>query len=196
MGTPVTHTRQPRKLDKVNQLRALAHPLRVRLLYALIARSAATASMLAEAVGESPALVSYHLRQLANYGFVEEAPELVEDHRQRWWRSVGRGFEFSPAEFSEDPAGAHASTEVKRLLLEHQVERLQQFDNQQTSWGKAWADAAFSADDLLRLSPAETAEMFRELQAVLRRWREHGQTGGDTDREHVMVVLHGFPLQP
>jgi DNA-binding IclR family transcriptional regulator len=33
----------------------------------------ATATQLAERVGESPANCSWHLRQLARYGFVEEA---------------------------------------------------------------------------------------------------------------------------
>lgn len=195
MQTPGKPASEPRNIDQVTQLRALAHPLRLRLLYALNARSAATASMLADAVGESPALVSYHLRQLAGHGFVEEAPDLVEDHRQRWWRPIGRGFAFDPVEFSDDPAGAHASAEVGRLMLEHQVEQVRQFDHHRQSWGDEWSHAAFSVTDMLRLTAAETSEMYQELRDVLRRWLEHGQACDDADREHVMIVLHGFPVQ-
>ena len=53
-------------------LRALAHPLRGKLLAALRIDGPATASMLARRYGESSGATSYHLRQLARYGFVED----------------------------------------------------------------------------------------------------------------------------
>lgn len=56
------------------QLRALAHPLRVQLLGLLRLDGPATASRLAARVGESSGATSYHLRQLAAYGFVEDEP--------------------------------------------------------------------------------------------------------------------------
>ncbi|GAA0962424.1 helix-turn-helix domain-containing protein [Frigoribacterium faeni] len=71
---PGTPTGAPRPIDDVRALRAMAHPLRVRLYYALSAESPSTASRLAARVGESPALVSYHLRQLAAHDFIEHAP--------------------------------------------------------------------------------------------------------------------------
>ena len=70
---------QPRlhQLD-ARSLRGLAHPLRMRLLTALRRGGPATASQLAEKLGESSGATSYHLRQLAAHGFVEDAPE-------QWW---------------------------------------------------------------------------------------------------------------
>src|SRR5690606_6701644 len=53
-------------------LRALAHPLRIRLLEELAIGGELTATQAAERVDESPANCSWHLRQLARYGFVEE----------------------------------------------------------------------------------------------------------------------------
>lgn len=64
---------QLRKLD-AHSLRGLAHPLRIRLLGDLRLHGPATASQLAERLGESSGATSYHLRQLAAYGFVEDAP--------------------------------------------------------------------------------------------------------------------------
>src|SRR4051812_14770407 len=59
------------QVTDVRALRALAHPLRNRLLGLLRLDGPATASRLARVVGESSGATSYHLRQLAAYGFVE-----------------------------------------------------------------------------------------------------------------------------
>jgi len=65
-------------------LRALTHPARQSLLRALAAAGSATATELAGQIGESPANCSWHLRQLARYGFVTEAGGGTG--RQRPWR--------------------------------------------------------------------------------------------------------------
>lgn len=64
---------QVRSLD-ARSLRGLAHPLRMRLLDALRFGGPATASQLAAKLGESSGATSYHLRQLAAHGFIEDAP--------------------------------------------------------------------------------------------------------------------------
>ena len=54
-------------------MRALAHPVRLALLEVLADEGRLTATEAGERIGESPANASFHLRQLAKYGFVEEA---------------------------------------------------------------------------------------------------------------------------
>ncbi|WP_280726281.1 helix-turn-helix domain-containing protein [Kitasatospora sp. MAA4] len=56
-------------------LRALAHPLRLRLL-SLLTRHAMSAAEAARAVGESQANVSYHLRRLHTAGLLEVVEEV------------------------------------------------------------------------------------------------------------------------
>src|SRR6266571_1026927 len=68
-------------------LRALAHPLRQRILYHLAFAGPATSTSIAEAFGESTGSASYHLRQLARFGFIEEIPDQGSG-RERWWRLV------------------------------------------------------------------------------------------------------------
>ena len=58
--------------DPVRAIRALSHPLRVRLLDLLRFDGPSTATLLARRVGESSGATSYHLRQLARHGFIEE----------------------------------------------------------------------------------------------------------------------------
>jgi DNA-binding transcriptional ArsR family regulator len=182
----------------VGRLKAFAHPLRLRLYYALSAEEVATASRLAEMVDESVALVSYHLRQLADQGFVEEATGHGTDGRERWWRTVANSFSWSANDFA-DPAGRVVASTVKREMVAHQVSRIGEFEDTQAAWGAAWVEAAFSSDSLLRLTAAELDRMHEELQAVVRRWHEHGRstTRDEAEQpEHVMVLMHGFPFTP
>jgi DNA-binding transcriptional ArsR family regulator len=73
--------------DDAKTIRALAHPVRIALLEALVDAGTLTATEAGEHVGESPANASFHLRQLAKYGFVEEAEGGTG--RRRPWQLAG-----------------------------------------------------------------------------------------------------------
>ena len=62
-------------------------------------------------MGESPANASFHLRQLAKYGFVEEAEGGTG--RRRPWKRKHLGMRFS--EVHEDPETAAAARELSRV---------------------------------------------------------------------------------
>src|SRR5215471_21240217 len=66
-------------------IRALAHPLRLDLLQLLGSSGPATAAQCGRVLGVSQASCSFHLRQLATYGFVEDAGP-GHDRRERRWR--------------------------------------------------------------------------------------------------------------
>src|ERR1700722_4167684 len=88
-----------RKLTDARTMRALTHPVRVAMLEALTLGGAMTATELGEQIGESPTTCSFHLRQLAKYGWVEEAGG--GKGRARPWRLATIGFQTSVAQ--EDP---------------------------------------------------------------------------------------------
>src|SRR3954452_15951695 len=72
-------------------LKALAHPLRVQILRLLELREQMSVTSLAAELGETTGAISYHLRQLARHGLVEEgddAEEAPEQPDRR--RAVGR----------------------------------------------------------------------------------------------------------
>ena len=94
-------------------LEALAHPLRNRLLGLLRTDGPATASGLAERVGESSGVTSYHLRKLAEVGFVEEEADRGT-RRERWWRSVHSATSWSPSDFLGNPEAHRASVSLRR----------------------------------------------------------------------------------
>ena len=68
-------------------LKALTHPDRLRMLGILRLEGPQTASGLAARLGLNSGATSYHLRQLAQHGFIEDAPELGSA-RDRWWRAA------------------------------------------------------------------------------------------------------------
>src|SRR5690606_10755048 len=76
-----------RTVDDLDTLKAIAHPLRTRLLGLLRADGPATAAQLGRVLGESSGSTSYHLRQLERYGFVTDDEEQPSG-RERRWRAV------------------------------------------------------------------------------------------------------------
>ena len=83
-----------RELTDSQTLRALTHPVRIALIEALLLGGAMTATEVGERIGESPTTCSFHLRQLAKYGFVEEAGG--GKGRSRPWRLTSIGMQFAP----------------------------------------------------------------------------------------------------
>src|SRR6516225_9301904 len=94
--------------NEVQAIRALAHPLRLELLDLLRFEGPSTATLLGQRLGESSGATSYHLRQLARYGFVAEMPS--EGTRERWWRYQERQLMI--------PGGEASDREERTLLAE------------------------------------------------------------------------------
>ncbi|MFD6142111.1 ArsR/SmtB family transcription factor [Promicromonospora sp. NPDC060271] len=106
-------------------LRALAHPLRIRILDLLPIRGPLTASKLGEIVGESSGSTSYHLRQLAKHGLVREV-EGKGTARERWWERTPGGFSISSAG-KDSPAGRQTAEAVNMEFLRLRNERVLAF---------------------------------------------------------------------
>lgn len=106
-------------------LRALAHPLRIRILDLLPIRGPLTASKLGEIVGESSGSTSYHLRQLAKHGLVREV-EGKGTARERWWERTPGGFSISSAG-KDSAAGRQTAEAVNIEFLRLRNERVMAF---------------------------------------------------------------------
>jgi DNA-binding transcriptional ArsR family regulator len=189
-------TRTTRRITDPGVLKALAHPLRLRLYELLSARGPATATRLGDHLGEAAGLLSYHLRQLAAHGYVEEAPELARDGRERWWRVVPGGISWSTADFLGEPGPRAVAATAERQMLARQLDRLQQYTDGQDDWGNDWVDAAIGTDALMRLTPDELRALGAEVQAVVSRWANRDLPTDGAQRADVFAFVHAFPFHP
>ncbi len=157
-----------RKLRDAAELRVLAHPLRLRIWQVLHELGSATATEVAERVGESPANCSWHLRQLAKHGFVEETGE--RKGRQRPWRPVIGSLQWGEADEPSDVAAA--SDELSLLLLEQEVAGFRAWLAWRRTDPPEWQDAAGWGQTFLYLTVEELAELDAEFLEILMRYRE------------------------
>src|ERR671931_2173406 len=135
-----------RRIKDVGTLKALAHPLRAQLYRLLIVVRAATASQLAEQVDEAVALVSYHLRKLADHGLIEEAEPQSADGRERWWQPASDGLSIHDEDFRDAPEKAAAHTAASRLFFEQRADMYRRYLDERAYWGTEWTDAAESSE--------------------------------------------------
>jgi DNA-binding transcriptional ArsR family regulator len=151
-------------------LAALAHPLRVALLYQLNALGSRTASQCAQALGETPANCSYHLRQLAKVGLV--AREEAADGRERPWRSVYTGLDLHPPVEDPDPEVVTAARATRAALANAEIQEharlARQYLRLERRADRAWRDAAAMGSYSLRLTPEELAGLVKALDALIR----------------------------
>ncbi|MFE2286458.1 winged helix-turn-helix domain-containing protein [Streptomyces sp. NPDC059443] len=192
--------RQTKPVTDPRVLRVITHPIRLRLYEALIADGPATGARLSKTVPIAPGSLSYHLRQLAEYGYVEEAENQGSDSRERWWRAVPGGVRFSLADFSDSPGGREAVAAAVRVQTGRQLSRLQQWQNGGVErFGPEWAKASVSTDSLLSLTSDELRELSAEIDSVLEKWGKKSRavreaSAEDIGREHVFLFLHAFPF--
>jgi DNA-binding transcriptional ArsR family regulator len=180
----------------VESLRAIAHPIRSKMLAMLRYEGPATASELGRRLGESSGSTSYHLRQLARYGFVEEDPE-QPNRRDKRWRAASRVTHWSRAEMSTDPEGREVSDALERRQVLGAMEAFQRWLAARDDLHPAWAEGASLFDDLLRLTPSQAIRLDNELMAVFARYRTDPPPPDDADEPvaHVRIYLQALPFK-
>jgi DNA-binding transcriptional ArsR family regulator len=168
-GTTPPALPEVRHVTDARTLKALAHPVRIALIEALSMGGAMTATELGEEIGESPTTCSFHLRQLAKYGFVEEAGG--GKGRERPWRMTSIGMRFGDP--NADPEAEIAAGILGRLVRERQLERYWAWRTTRTSYPTRWQEAAIDNQHVFFVTIEELEELNREIeQLLLPRFRE------------------------
>lgn len=176
---------------EVDALKALAHPLRVRLYSELSAYGPATASALGARLGESSGATSYHLRQLEKHGFVREDASRGNG-RDRWWERVPGPIELADATFGASPAAREAGDLVEMEFVRLENERFAQYWSARTTVDEDWQRAAGTGSANLRLTAQELKELSDLVFEVIGRYRD--RSGGDVERRRVDVQFRAFPV--
>ncbi|MGE7385374.1 ArsR/SmtB family transcription factor [Streptomyces sp. NPDC004126] len=178
-----------RELD-ARSLRGLAHPLRIRMLAALRRDGPATASQLGERLGESSGSTSYHLRQLAAHGFVEDAPGHGKG-RERWWKATHDGTAFDESlMFDDDPETRSAGSTFLREIAAIHSQEIGTWLGEAHNWPKEWRTSSDLSDFTLRLTPTQSHELIHRIHELVNSYRDLPQAeGAETVRFHT----HTFP---
>ncbi|WP_189112712.1 winged helix-turn-helix domain-containing protein [Pilimelia terevasa] len=174
------------------ELRAIAHPVRLQLLDELFLGGPATATELAERLSQSPANCSWHLRQLARYGYVEEAGGGAG--RRRPWRAIFRPRRWGAAD--DSAALAHAGSAVSELLLRRELDQLSDWRAARRAEPAAWRDNGFVNQAIGWLTADELAAVSAEIEAILLRYA--GRAALPADRPEgarpIRFVAWGVPV--
>jgi DNA-binding transcriptional regulator GbsR (MarR family) len=158
-STPHRRLRDPRELN------ALAHPVRMGIIEHLSISGPLTATELAERLGESPANCSWHLRKLAEHGFVEEAEGGTG--RKRPWQVPGIGFTWNDPDAG--PEQAQAAEALSEVAMQRALDRLSEARRRQGEETPEWQSASAGSEYAAWVTAEELKAMNDDIDAVLRR---------------------------
>jgi predicted ArsR family transcriptional regulator len=168
-------------------LRALAHPLRSRLLAELRVHGQATATELAVVLGTHTGATSYHLRRLEAVGLVEDSG--AGTGRRRLWQATAERTATAPQE-PVDPDDAQAADWLALDYLAHFGDRAQGWLRDRDGWDRTWQEACGLEDHAVQVTGEQLTAVRAELLEVLERYRRVGQGNPQARR----VVVYTCPL--
>ena len=179
---------EPQQLSDPRVLRAIAHPVRTRILEEMSATGPVRAADVAQDLGIPANQASFHLRQLAKYGLIEEAPEEARDKRDRVWRPTApQGFSVNLSQLADAPGGRTA-VEVFR---NSKMAALHEVVDRAFAMGREDGSGVFAVSDhAIRLTDEEAHELRGEIDAVLEAWadRTRGREQGRRTYQVVQIV--------
>ena len=175
---PVMHTPEAMK--------ALASPLRREILGHLSRSGPATSTTLARAMGQNTGTTSYHLRMLADTGFVTELPDRARG-RERWW-DVVEADRRMPARDELDAAGQELAEQLGDARLVEDLRLLAAFARDRGE-PAGWQQGSRATTFMTKAQLAEFHEAYLELV------RRFGTDRDDAPADARMVLLRwvGFP---
>lgn len=156
-------TRRAVELTEPRALRALAHPVRLTLVSLLRREGPLTATQAGARIGESATTCSFHLRQLARYGLVEEAGG--GRGRERPWRATATATSWPSV--AETPEQAAASELLSSVVAGRYHERTLRWLAGRADDTPEWQEAAQFGDDVLFVTAEELQELGRELDRLV-----------------------------
>ncbi|GAW51751.1 MULTISPECIES: helix-turn-helix domain-containing protein [unclassified Nocardioides] len=184
---PYSHQGQQVHDPKI--LRAISHPVRNRILTELSASGPMRAADIARELDLPANQASFHLRQLAKYGLVEEDPEAARDRRDRVWRPTSeQGLMVRLDDIEKTPGGKMAAAVFRQNAA---------------GWGHAVVEAAYHgprppdtlrtiSENALKLTQEEAGQLAKELDEVVAGWLARTR-GRDPERR---TYLYFSVLQP
>lgn len=199
--------RARQRVPAPDRLRGLAHPVRMRVLAALRTAGPSTATALAQRLGLNSGATSYHLRQLAAYGFIVEADDLG-NRRDRFWR-VPDAKSSAPVEESSAERGPLADVEARAAylqarLVEH-TDAAQSAIEHATGLEEPWSGATSLTTHVVNLTPERAGRLIADIDGLIEAAIDEADQAdtasesnghGKTDARPYVVQVQGFLAPP
>jgi DNA-binding transcriptional ArsR family regulator len=171
-------------------IRALAHPLRLDLLQLLGSGGPATAAQCGRVLGASQASCSFHLRQLAKYGFVEDAGP-GRDRRERQWRITQQRLSIR--------SGADGDTvvrqQIERLVVEREMQAILDYSQRPDGASPEWQHKAGIVTMMAILSPDDAADLKEKWIALIAPYTTAARADDpQPEQRHVRYFMAATPL--
>lgn len=177
-----------RPVHDATVLRAIAHPVRNRILDELTATGSMRAADIARELTIPANQASFHLRQLAKYGLVEEDPDAARDKRDRVWRATSPdGYDIDVASLQDQPGGRAAS----QVFLRSSADWAHVVVEQAYRGERSSAARQATVHHAIRLTQDEAGDLADELDELAQRWTERTRGRDDERRTY---LLHSMLL--
>lgn len=180
------HETQRRDVSDAKALKGLAHPLRQQMLTQLQRGGPATSADLAAKFGADRGATSYHLRQLARFGFIQE-DTARSTGRRKYWRAVPEDVRLPHRAASAEAA----AQEIGHQCWERAEHDLAAFLSTSDAYGEFGAAALHSLGGTT-LTAEELARFAEEYIAFLTRWHREPDQASPGSR-HITVLFNAFP---
>lgn len=183
---------EPELIHDPERIRAMAHPLRLRLLDVLTTLGEATATECAQRTGESVASCSFHLRMLAKYGYIERAEPRG---REKPWRRTRRSLSATPA--PDVPGSLPAAAELARLQFSHNAQLLRAALERLDREPEEWVQATSLSTSSFWATAEETARLTAQITELLNQFDGRDQDPATRPagarRVRLMTTVHAEP---
>src|ERR1700722_11531794 len=182
----------PVRLTDPKMMRALAHPARIAIWSHIALRGSITATECAEVAGLSPSACSYHLRTLAQYGFIEEDRASAADGRERPWRA--RLIAFTLEDRPDSSAGERGASRLLGGDLRASAEEVRtRYLDRQYQYPADWRSAAGEAFSVAHVTPDELDELRMKVFAVMEPYVRLDPAERSPGALPVRIMLDMFP---
>lgn len=166
-------------------LRALSHPVRLRILGLLRTEGPATATGLARRLDLNTGATSYHLRQLAQHGFIEEDAERG-NARDRWWRAAHQS---TRTDFREEGVvDADVEAYLTNIVMLY-ADRMRAAVSEMAFLPEEWRPVGALSDWERRLTPAQAEALVQRVVAVI----DEAEDSDSDEAVPFTVNLNAFP---
>ena len=169
-------------------LRALAHPTRLKMLGMLRIDGPATATSLATRLGINTGQTSYHLRQLAQHGFVVDDDERGNG-RERWWKAAHKAT--ITGDTPDRPEDQEALDAYMQTVAVMYTQQLQAAVEEMSLLPLPWREASTLSDYHVRVTAEHAQDLTEKMHGLF--MELHEDADDDPDAVDFVFQFQAFP---